>query len=70
MLGGIRKTDPAKCSHTETIAVTSAGIERIVCESCGHVSFSIQIESNADIEREMFARSIDLLEEPVTAGIV
>lgn len=69
MLGGMRKPDPAKCSHTETLAVMSAGIERIVCEACGHVSFSIQIESTAAIEREMFARSIDLAQEPATAGI-
>lgn len=68
MLGGMRKLDQAKCSHTETVAITSAGIERIVCEACGYVSFSFQTESTAEIEREMFARSVDFIQEPATAG--
>jgi hypothetical protein len=29
-----------RCRHQETIVVRSSGMERIVCESCGHVSFS------------------------------
>jgi len=28
------------CRHPQTIVVRSAGMERIVCESCGHISFS------------------------------
>jgi hypothetical protein len=68
MLGGMRRPDQAKCSHAETAAVRSTGIERIVCEACGHVSFSFQTESDAEIEREMFARPIDFSQEPATAG--
>jgi len=30
----------AKCTHRRTVVVRSAGMERIVCEGCGHVSFS------------------------------
>jgi hypothetical protein len=30
----------ARCRHEKTIVVRSSGMERIVCESCGHVSFS------------------------------
>jgi len=28
------------CRHETVIVVRSAGVERMVCESCGHISFS------------------------------
>lgn len=28
------------CDHTKTVTTVFAGIERVVCEECGHVSFS------------------------------
>ena len=28
------------CQHEKVVMVRSAGMARIVCESCGHVSFS------------------------------
>ena len=28
------------CKHERTIVVRSTGMERIVCESCGHISFA------------------------------
>lgn len=28
------------CEHPHVVVVRSAGLERTVCESCGHVSFS------------------------------
>lgn len=28
------------CRHEKVVVVRTAGMERIVCESCGHVSFS------------------------------
>ena len=30
----------APCKHEKVIVVRAAGMERIVCESCGHISFS------------------------------
>lgn len=27
------------CGHLQTIVVTSVGVQRVVCESCGHLSF-------------------------------
>lgn len=30
----------APCKHEKVMVVRTAGMERIVCESCGHVSFS------------------------------
>jgi len=29
---------PTDCIHDETVANAVAGIERVVCQSCGHVS--------------------------------
>lgn len=31
------------CRHLETMVVRSAGVERLVCEACGHVSFSFDV---------------------------
>ena len=33
-----------RCRHPHTLAVTSVGIRRIVCETCGHISFEMQGE--------------------------
>lgn len=69
MLGGKTR----KCEHTETLTVTSAGVERTVCESCGHLSFRYLAEHNSEIDREMFARAVEQLdatasvEEPAVA---
>jgi hypothetical protein len=30
------------CEHLETVVIRSAGVERVVCELCGHLSFSIE----------------------------
>ena len=30
-----------KCEHENTLTVSSVGVERTVCEDCGHVSFFI-----------------------------
>jgi hypothetical protein len=35
---GGKKTD--SCPHPDTISVRSAGVERVICNACGHVSFS------------------------------
>jgi hypothetical protein len=34
----------SRCKHQDTIVVRSAGMERIVCEDCGHISFSFDID--------------------------
>lgn len=62
MLGGRGKRNPENCEHSETMAVISAGIERIVCESCGYVSFMFLDTKTDDIDRDAFARSVDELE--------
>ena len=47
------------CSHTQTISVSSSGVDRIVCEICGHVSVSFTTALTADIQRTQFARPAD-----------
>ena len=32
---------PTQCGNSETLVVRSVGVERTVCERCGHLSFSI-----------------------------
>ncbi len=31
----------SECAHDHTLVVRSVGVQRKVCEGCGHVSFSI-----------------------------
>jgi hypothetical protein len=35
-----------RCTHQQNVSVMSAGFERIVCESCGHVSVRLSIEES------------------------
>lgn len=67
MLGTIRRTDQAKCLHAQTVTVSSAGMDRVVCEACGNVSFSYGTELTSHIDRGMFARDIERTE---TVGAV
>ncbi len=47
------------CEHERVMVVRSAGLERIVCEHCGHVSFSFD-------ESELMAETESL----ISAGAV
>lgn len=51
------------CTHPETVTTVTAGIERIVCETCGHVAVLLQSELEGDLDRSRFARPADDLEE-------
>lgn len=31
----------SECEHEDTLVVSSVGVHRFVCESCGHISFQI-----------------------------
>lgn len=31
----------SECSHSETLIIRSVGVQRTVCEECGHLSFSM-----------------------------
>lgn len=47
------------CRHMKTITVRSAGSERIVCESCRHVSFRFLAEVSDSAERARFRRELE-----------
>ena len=54
-----------ECTHTFNMSVVSAGLERIICGSCGHLSFRYLAELNGTIDRSRFLREVDRL---ATAG--
>lgn len=49
----------AGCTHSETTAVLSARIERILCKSCHNVSFMFLDDMTDEIDRDMFSRTVD-----------
>lgn len=57
------RVGPVACRHTKTVALRSAGLERLVCETCGHVSFKATEEIVHTPDRENFARDSDLAED-------
>jgi len=65
ILGGKSMPGRASCEHSKTVAVISTGIERIVCESCGNVSFMFLDDMTDQIDRDMFARTVDREETEV-----
>jgi hypothetical protein len=57
-LGGrIRAWRRAHCKHSHRIVVRTAGMERTVCESCGHVSFEARADALNEVKRSDFARA-------------
>ncbi len=44
-----------RCEHTQRISVTAAGVERLACEQCGHVSFSFQDGLEGPVRRHRVA---------------
>lgn len=37
----IAKLFGGECGHERTLVVDSVGVRRVVCESCGHISFEM-----------------------------
>jgi len=52
------------CPHIDTLTTTTAGLERIVCEACGHLSFNFPEVLAGPVNRRWFARPADRVEEP------
>lgn len=67
-IGRHGRKDPETCTHATTIAVTATGIERIICESCGHVSVRFLDDLISEAERDAFAREADDSTEPGRRG--
>ncbi len=66
-LGGlhveVKRTRPGLCLHEETLTTITCGLQRIVCESCGHVGVRYIRPIAGPIDRRRFARQADLLHE-------
>ena len=62
-MGGNRNRKEAKlrasCVHDATLSTTTAGIERTVCETCGHLSMRHVAMACGPVDRGIFAREID-----------
>jgi hypothetical protein len=49
----------ARCEHANTITVRNAGIERKVCETCGHVSINAEEGLSGAASRSQFERVVE-----------
>lgn len=49
--------------HEETLTTITCGLQRIVCESCGHVGVRYIRPIAGPIDRRRFARQADLIHE-------
>ena len=47
------------CVHSETVNVISNGLERVICEQCGHVSVRYESMISGDLSRSQFPRKAD-----------
>lgn len=56
---GLAARKQKTCAHPSTITINSAGLERDICEECGHLSFSFEDHEFETAERDQFARPID-----------
>ena len=52
-----RKTQ--RCSHDVTVSVRMSGLERVVCERCGHVTVRYLSALSGSVDRSRFAREAD-----------
>lgn len=56
---GFSGPDQESCSHSETITISTSGLDRNVCEICGHVSMTLTSDLEGDIDRNVFARQAE-----------
>lgn len=53
------------CDHPATVTIRNSGIERTVCETCGHVSFRPLDGLSGTADRSMFERAIERTPESI-----
>lgn len=63
-LGGIElairhRARPGECAHRTVLTVAAAGVERSICETCGHISVSFPSRVAGPVTRRHFARPAD-----------
>lgn len=72
-LGGIEleirhRGRSGECPHDTAITVSAAGVQRSICENCGHISVNFSAVVSGPVTRGHFARPADeahAAEEPV-----
>jgi hypothetical protein len=47
----LERSTVRKCEHEDTIASITSGIQRVVCQTCGHVSLVLVDNDVTDIRR-------------------
>lgn len=55
----LARRSPSRCKHPNTIVVRSVGMERVVCESCGHLSFAFAPEVVDVIDHDLVTTGTD-----------
>lgn len=64
-LGGlqvvVKRSRPRPCEHGQILTTITCGLQREVCETCGHVSVSYIRPIAGPIDRHRFARQADLV---------
>lgn len=59
------KAARTECDHPTRVTVRNSGIERTVCETCGHVSFRPLDSLSGTADRRMFERAIERTPESI-----
>lgn len=60
-----RKPTRGQCEHPNTVTVRNSGIERTVCEACGHMSFRGLDGLSGKARRSQFERDVERVEQRV-----
>jgi len=55
------RPNPDTCAHADSITVNTVGLQRVICETCGHVSVNFIDDVGGKVSRAAFAREADEL---------
>lgn len=56
---GLAARKQKTCEHVSMVTINTAGLEREICEDCGHVSFKFEDIDLDTVKRDQFARPTD-----------
>jgi len=63
-----QRVRPGECPHDSVLTVLAAGVERSICETCGHIGVNFSTVVSGPLTRRHFARPADeaeAAEEPM-----